>query len=64
MTTRAYTVNEVSELLGVKGLTVYRLIKSGRLQAFRVGTRTVRVEQKALDAFIESARIVSKKRKR
>jgi excisionase family DNA binding protein len=31
------TIDEVAQALGVPHLTVYRLIKSGRLRALRVG---------------------------
>jgi excisionase family DNA binding protein len=60
---KCYSVKALSELLGVKPLTVYRLLKAGKIQAFRVG-RAVRVEQRAIDAFIESARIIPPKKRR
>ena len=63
MTTRCYSVKDLAETLGVKPLTIYRLLKAGRLRAFRVG-RAVRIEQKAVDAFIESALIVPSKKRR
>lgn len=54
---RCYSVKDVAEALGVKPLTIYRLIKAGKLQALKVG-RAVRIDQRAVDEFIESARIV------
>jgi excisionase family DNA binding protein len=37
MTTQLMTIREAASRLGVSNLTVYRLIKRGRLRALRVG---------------------------
>lgn len=47
-----YTTTEVAEKLKVTRMTVLRFIKSGKLQAFRVGNQW-RITQKSLLEFIE-----------
>jgi excisionase family DNA binding protein len=49
---KALKVSEVAQELRVDRDTVYRLIKSGKLSAFRVGTRSWRIERRDLDDFI------------
>jgi excisionase family DNA binding protein len=49
---KALKVSEVAQELQVDRDTVYRLIKSGKLSAFRVGTRSWRIERRDLDDFI------------
>ena len=46
------TREQVAEFLQVNVRTVDRLIKSGKLKAFKVGQQ-VRIEQADLDAYIE-----------
>jgi excisionase family DNA binding protein len=46
-----YTVEEVAKILRVSGATVRRLIKSGELEAFPVGTQ-YRIKQEALDKYM------------
>lgn len=50
---RFLTVQEVSEILRVSSMTVYRLIKGGELQAVRVG-RSFRVRDIDVDAYLSS----------
>ncbi|MDA8401098.1 MAG: helix-turn-helix domain-containing protein [Actinomycetota bacterium] len=45
------TVNEVSEILRVSNMTVYRLIKTGDLPAVRVG-RSFRVREDDIDKYL------------
>lgn len=45
-------VAEVADVLSVSPMTVYRLIRSGDLPAFRIG-RSFRIEQRAVEAFLE-----------
>lgn len=47
---KVHTVEEVAEMLRVEKQTIYRLIKSGKLRAFQLGT-TYRVKDKALQDF-------------
>ena len=48
---KCYTVKETASLLSIHWSTVYRLIKSGELNAIRVG-RAVRIPEEALDSFM------------
>jgi excisionase family DNA binding protein len=45
------TIKEICQSLKVKKLTVYRWIKSGKLQAIKVG-KSYRVTQQQIDNFI------------
>jgi excisionase family DNA binding protein len=45
------TIKEICQSLKVKKLTVYRWIKSGKLQAMKVG-KSYRVTQQQFDNFI------------
>jgi excisionase family DNA binding protein len=51
MTDRLLTAAEVSDLLRVSTMTVYRLIRRGELPAVRVG-RNYRVRASELDAYL------------
>ncbi|HEY5821602.1 MAG TPA: helix-turn-helix domain-containing protein [Propionibacteriaceae bacterium] len=48
------TVAEVAALMRVSKMSVYRLIHAGSLEAVRFG-RSFRVEQKAVDAYLEKS---------
>jgi excisionase family DNA binding protein len=45
----------VAELLSVDTATVYRLVSSGRLPAYQIGSRghAVRIDEHDLEAFME-----------
>ena len=45
---KTYTVKQVSEILQVTPMTVYRLVSRGELDAVRIG-RNVRISQSELD---------------
>ena len=45
-----YTVAEVAEILEVSHSTVWRWIRAGKLRAYRVGARNLRVRQRDLEA--------------
>lgn len=49
------TVNEVADDLKVRSETVYNLIRSGRLKAFRIGNR-FRITEEDLEKFKEEAK--------
>ncbi len=49
-------VPEAAEYLGVVVRTVYRLIDTGDIPAFKVG-RVIRMRREDVDAFLESRRI-------
>jgi excisionase family DNA binding protein len=48
------TVDEVAARLRVAKMTVYRLIRSGDLIAFRIG-RSIRVTESAFNAFLRAS---------
>ena len=50
---QSYTVREVADLLGVSRSTVYTLIRTGELPAYRVRSRSVRIRYDALDRYIQ-----------
>lgn len=47
-----YTVGEIAALLRTSDTNVYRLIKSGVLDAFRISQRGIRVKKSVLDAHL------------
>jgi len=49
-----FTVKEVAADLRITESTVYKLIQSGRLKAFRIGNR-LRIKELDLDQFKEEA---------
>lgn len=51
----SYTTEEIAKLLKISKLTVYDLIKKGKLQAYRVG-RQMRVDARDLDAYKSRAK--------
>ncbi len=54
------TVDEVANLLKLSKITIYRLIKTGEIPAYKVGA-SWRVNREDLEAYIESRkRMVSK----
>jgi len=55
-TAQFLTVEQVAELLAVCRLTVYRLIKSGRLIAYRVGKGAYRIERADFQTFLAGCR--------
>jgi excisionase family DNA binding protein len=48
---RLLTVREVADVMRVSNMTVYRLIKTGNLDATRVG-RSYRIWEQAVDAYL------------
>ena len=55
-TTNFLTVEQVANRLAVCRLTVYRLIKSERLAAYRIGQGSWRIEPADLEQFLEGCR--------
>jgi excisionase family DNA binding protein len=53
---RTYTVTEAARLLSVSRSTVWRWIESGRLRAYRVGPKTIRIREKDLDEVVIPAK--------
>ena len=51
-----YTVPEAARVLDVSPVTIWRWIEAGKLPAFRVGPRNIRVRRDELEAMIRPAR--------
>src|SRR3990170_984096 len=51
-----YTVPEASSILNVSTSTVWRWIKTGRLTAYRVGPKNIRIRKADLGAVVKPAR--------
>jgi excisionase family DNA binding protein len=56
---RLLEVHEVAYLLKVSHETVLRFIRKGQLIAVRLGTRSWRVKQSDLDAYIDAQRVAN-----
>ena len=55
---KSYKVREVAEMLGCTADNVYRMIKYGQLEAFKVGGRAnMRITDIALNNFIEKMKV-------
>jgi len=54
--TEFLTIAEVSNLLRVSRVTLHRWLKQGRLQAYHVGPRAVRIRREDLDTVVTSLR--------
>lgn len=48
----AWTVKDAAERYNCSVMTIYRLIKSGKVTAYRLGARTIRLDPKELAAAI------------
>ena len=53
MTTHDMTVRQVADLLQVHTESVHRWIREGRLNAYRIGDRILRVTPEALETFLQ-----------
>lgn len=51
-----YTVPEAARLLSVSPSTIWRWIKSGKLTAYRVGERSIRISHRDLESVISPIR--------
>jgi len=47
-----YTVEEVADKLGVSTFTVKTILRSGKLECNRIGSR-IRISEESLDAYID-----------
>jgi excisionase family DNA binding protein len=48
-------VPEVAKRLGISKRTVWRWIKDGKLKVYRLGEKTIRIDEKDLEAFMVGA---------
>lgn len=54
-----YTMNEVSQILGLSRQTIYRMIKSGELLTHKFGKRRM-IEKEYLDKWIAEHKAINK----
>jgi len=52
-----FTVNELAELLRVKPLTIYRMVKRGDIQCHRIG-RALRFRRDDVEGFLKRTRVL------
>ncbi|MGI5935222.1 MAG: helix-turn-helix transcriptional regulator [Oscillospiraceae bacterium] len=50
------TIRQAAEHLQVSTKTIYRRIKDGSLQAIKLGSRTVRIDEQELERYINQFR--------
>jgi len=53
MTTKFYTPLEISEMLRVNIMTVYRYIRAGKIKAHKIG-KDYRIDEKDYQSFLKS----------
>lgn len=53
MKEKLLTINEITEILKVSKLTIYRYIKAGKLPAYKVG-RDYRIKEKDFNQLLEN----------
>jgi len=53
MTTKFYTPLEISEMLRVNIMTVYRYIRAGKIKAHKIG-KDYRIDEKEYEEFLKS----------
>jgi excisionase family DNA binding protein len=51
------TAKEVAKTLRISTIGVYRLVKTGRISAYKFGARRLRIDRRDLDDFIRSAKV-------
>lgn len=49
---RTYTVDEISEILGIGRTAAYRLVHSGEFKVVRIGT-AIRISKESFDAWLD-----------
>ena len=50
-----YKADDLAKLLGVNIMTIYRYIKAGKLQAYKIG-KEYRIDKKTFDEFLKSVK--------
>ena len=51
------TITQAAKQLAVSHATIRRVIREGRLPAYRVGRQSLRVKQTDLESYLQSARV-------
>ncbi len=52
-TNKMLTPEEVASKLRIHKLTVMRLIKTGKLNAVKIGYRTIRISEESLESYLQ-----------
>ena len=55
-TKRVYTVEEISEILGISRSAAYELVKKDEFKSVRIGA-TIRISKSSFDAWLDSREI-------
>jgi len=53
MKSKFYTPFEISEMLRVNKMTIYRYIRAGKIKAYKIG-KDYRIEEKEYERFLKS----------
>jgi len=53
MTTKFYTPQEISDILRVNVMTIYRYIRAGKITAHKIG-KDYRIDEKEYEEFLKS----------
>jgi excisionase family DNA binding protein len=59
ITPQYLTYRQAEELTGLSRQTVWRLIKSGHVRAFKIG-RSVKIERRSLEAYVQAEPVEAK----
>ena len=51
------TAKEAAKTLRISTIGVYRLVKTGRINAYKFGERRLRIDSRDLDDFIKGAKV-------
>lgn len=54
---KTYKIKEVAEILKVDDDYIYRMVKYGNIEAFRINQRNIRITEKALADFVEKMKV-------
>jgi len=56
MESKFLTVQEVAEMLKVNKMTIYRYIKAGKIEAYKIG-KDFRIQKEEFDRFLENIKV-------
>lgn len=56
MESKFMTIKEVAELLQLNKMTIYRYVKAGKIEAYRVG-KDLRIKRDDFEKFLETIRM-------
>lgn len=59
-TVQYYTIKEVAEILKVAYLTVYRWVKDGKIEAYKLG-KEYRIKKTDIEKFVEGSKYQTEK---